>query len=31
VAWLSGSHSGVVGLPLFETRALLKGAGFPIG
>jgi septum formation protein len=31
VAWLSGSHSGVVGLPLFETRALLKSAGFPVG
>ena len=29
-AWvrlLSGSHSGVVGLPLFETRALLTSAG----
>ncbi len=31
VAWLSGSHSGVVGLPLFETRALLKSEGFAIG
>jgi septum formation protein len=31
IAWLSGSHSGVVGLPLHETRALLKGAGFAIG
>lgn len=31
VAWIMGSHSGVVGLPLFETRALLKAAGFPIG
>ncbi|MEJ2410615.1 MAG: Maf family nucleotide pyrophosphatase [Novosphingobium sp.] len=30
VAWISGSHSGVVGLPLFETRALLKSAGFAI-
>lgn len=30
VAWISGSHSGVVGLPLFETRALLKSAGFQI-
>jgi len=27
VRFLSGSHSGVVGLPLFETRALLKTAG----
>lgn len=31
IAWLQGSHSAVVGLPLFETRALLKAAGFPIG
>lgn len=31
VAWIQGSHSGVVGLPLFETRALLKAAGFRIG
>jgi septum formation protein len=31
VSWLSGSHSGVVGLPLHETRALLKAAGFPVG
>jgi len=25
---LSGSYTGVVGLPLYETRALLTGAGF---
>ncbi len=25
--WLSGSHSGVIGLPLFETRRLLIAAG----
>jgi septum formation protein len=31
IAWLQGSHSGVVGLPLFETRALLKAAGFALG
>ena len=31
VAWLQGSHSGVVGLPLYETRALLRAAGFPLG
>ena len=31
IAWISGSHSGVVGLPLFETRALLKTEGFPVG
>ena len=30
IAWISGSHSGVVGLPLFETRALLKAAGFDV-
>ncbi len=28
--WLSGSHSGVVGLPLFETRRLLRAAGVPL-
>ena len=28
---IDGSHSSVVGLPLYETRALLKSAGFPIG
>ena len=28
---VSGSHSGVVGLPLFETRALLRAAGYPLG
>ena len=31
ITWISGSHSGVVGLPLFETRALLKSAGFDLG
>jgi septum formation protein len=31
IAAISGSHSGVMGLPLYETRALLKGAGFPLG
>ena len=30
IAAISGSHSGVVGLPLFETRALLRAAGFGI-
>lgn len=29
-AWLAGSHSGVVGLPLFETRRLLRAAGVRI-
>jgi septum formation protein len=31
VAWLGGSHSGVMGLPLFETRRLLLAAGFSLG
>jgi len=31
VRYLSGSHSGVVGLPLFETRALLRSIGFDLG
>ncbi|NNC71500.1 MAG: septum formation protein Maf [Sphingomonadaceae bacterium] len=31
VRFLSGSHSGVVGLPLFETRALLTSAGYDLG
>jgi septum formation protein len=30
VRFLGGSHSGVVGLPLFETRALLHAAGHPL-
>jgi septum formation protein len=28
VAWIGGSHSNIVGLPLFETAALLRGAGY---
>ena len=31
VRFLAGSHSGVIGLPLFETRALLRWAGLPLG
>ncbi len=31
IAWIAGSHSGVMGLPLFETRTLLKAAGFALG
>ena len=31
VRYLSGSHSGVVGLPLFEARALLIAAGVALG
>ena len=29
-AWLAGSHSGVVGLPLYETRRLLRAAGLTV-
>lgn len=28
---IAGSHSGVMGLPLFETRALLRTAGYQLG
>jgi septum formation protein len=31
VRMVSGSHSGVMGLPLYETRALLRAAGYPLG
>jgi septum formation protein len=31
VRFMSGSHSGVVGLPLYETRALLIAAGYDLG
>lgn len=31
IARIDGSHSCVMGLPLFETRALLKAAGFSVG
>mgnify|MGYP001497171415 CR=1 FL=1 len=31
IDFLSGTHSGVVGLPLFDTRALLKAAGIAVG
>jgi septum formation protein len=30
IRFLSGSHSNVVGLPLFETAQLLRGAGFSL-
>ena len=30
VRWMSGSYSGIVGLPLYETRALLRAAGLPL-
>jgi septum formation protein len=28
---ISGSWSGIVGLPLYDTRALLEAAGYPLG
>lgn len=28
---ISGSHSGVMGLALYETRTLLRSAGYPLG
>jgi septum formation protein len=31
VRWISGSWSGIVGLPLHETRALLCAAGYKLG
>ena len=30
IRFLSGSYSGVVGLPLFETTQLLRGLGYPL-
>jgi septum formation protein len=30
IPWISGSYSNIVGLPLFETRALLAGLGYPV-
>lgn len=30
IAGISGSHSGVMGLPLYETRTLLKSAGYDV-
>jgi septum formation protein len=30
IDWMAGSHSGVVGLPLYETRALLRAAGYSV-
>lgn len=30
IDWMAGSHSGVVGLPLYETRALLRAAGLAV-
>ncbi len=30
IRFLSGSHSNVVGLPLYETAQLLRGLGYPV-
>lgn len=30
IAWMQGSYTAIVGLPLFETSQVLAGAGFPI-
>jgi septum formation protein len=30
VDWMAGSHSGVIGLPLYETRALLRASGYQL-
>ncbi|MFT3988964.1 Maf family nucleotide pyrophosphatase [Aestuariivirga sp.] len=30
VRMLTGSHSGVIGLPLYETVSLLEGGGYPV-
>ncbi|WP_170409955.1 Maf family protein [Ruegeria atlantica] len=30
IPWISGSFTGIVGLPLSETAALLQGIGFPL-
>ena len=31
IDWMAGSHSGVIGLPLYETRHLLRASGYHIG
>ncbi len=30
IDWMAGSHSGVIGLPLYETRTLLRSSGYPV-
>lgn len=30
IDWMQGSHSGVIGLPLYETRLLLNNAGYRV-
>lgn len=31
IDWIQGSYSGVVGLPLYETRILLEASGYRLG
>ena len=30
IPWISGSYSGIMGLPVAETAALLTAAGYPV-
>ena len=30
IDWMAGRHSGVIGLPLHETRSLLRASGYPL-
>lgn len=30
IDWMAGSHSGVIGLPLYETRLLLRASGYAV-
>jgi septum formation protein len=30
IDWMAGSHSGVIGLPLYETRLLLRASGYKL-
>ena len=30
IDWMAGSHSGVIGLPLYETCSLLRASGYPL-
>jgi septum formation protein len=30
IPWITGSFTGIVGLPLAETAALLAAAGYPL-
>lgn len=30
IDWMAGSHSGIIGLPLYETRSLLRASGYPL-